>query len=161
MVLVNDNLELLRNKEIFKIWEQLSVNNGYIASNHTFFKHAIDKELKAIIADFNRCLINNNTQLKILLKENGVLASSASIEYGKLKIKRIRGKTTINDTEISTILSMNIASSLISVSKALELSVKKKHTAKYAELHMRYALLGSKLIQLSNNKGWLLPPART
>ncbi|MGE7676101.1 DUF3231 family protein [Lysinibacillus sp. NPDC094403] len=159
MELINGNLATLRFKEIFKLWTQIGVNNGYIASNHAFFKHAVDKKLKAIIVDFVQCLKEENRQLTVLLKENGVLAPSTSIDYSKLRMGNIRGKAAINDTEISTILSMNIASSVISVSQALEMSVKKKHTAKYGELHMRYAILGAKLIRLSNDKGWLLAPA--
>ncbi|MGE8033982.1 DUF3231 family protein [Lysinibacillus sp. NPDC093692] len=158
MELANGNLTSLRYKEIFKIWTQIGVNNGYIASNHAFFKHAVDKKLKAIIVNFVQCLKEENKQLTALLKENGILAPTTSIDYGKLKMKNIRGKKAINDTEISTILSMNIASSVISVSQALEMSVKKKHTAKYGELHMRYAILGANLIRLSNDKGWLLAP---
>ncbi|MEY9978458.1 DUF3231 family protein [Lysinibacillus sp. RC79] len=156
MELVNENLATLRFKEIFKLWTQIGVNNGYIASNHAFFKHAVDKKLKAIIVDFVKCLKEENKHLTTLLKENGVLAPSTSIDYSKLRMGNIRGKAAINDTDISTILSMHIASSLISVSQALEISVKKKHTAKYGELHMRYAILGAKLIRLSNDKGWLL-----
>lgn len=159
MELVNENLATLRFKEIFKLWTQIGVNNGYIASNHAFFKHAVDKKLKAIIVDFVQCLKEENRQLTVVLKENGVLAPSTSIDYSKLRMGNIRGKAAINDTEISTILSMNIASSLISVSQAFDISVKKKHTAKYGELHMRYAILGAKLVRLSNDKGWLLAPA--
>ncbi|MGE7997651.1 DUF3231 family protein [Lysinibacillus sp. NPDC093190] len=156
MELVNENLATLRFKEIFKLWTQIGVNNGYIASNHAFFKHAVDKNLKAIIVDFVKCLKEENKHLTALLKENGVLAPSTSIDYSKLRMGNIQGKAAINDTDISTILSMNIASSLISVSQAFEISVKKKHTAKYGKLHMRYAILGAKLIRLSNDKGWLL-----
>ncbi|MGE7949493.1 DUF3231 family protein [Lysinibacillus sp. NPDC093688] len=158
MELANENLTSLRYKEIFKIWKQIGVNNGYIASNHAFFKHAVDKKLKAIIVDFVQCLKEENKQLTTLLKENGVLAPTTSIDYGKLTMKNRRGTKAINDTDISTILSMNIASSVISVSQALAMSLKKKHTAKYGELHMRYAILGAKLIRLSNDKGWLLAP---
>ncbi|MDM5248760.1 DUF3231 family protein [Lysinibacillus sp. G4S2] len=159
MELVNGQLESLRFKEIFKIWTQLSVNNGYIASNHAFFKHTVDKNLKAIIVEFIQCLKEENKQLTALLKDNGVLAPSTAIDYGKLKMGDIRGKTAINDTEISAIVAMNIASSVITVSQALEISIKKKDTTKYGELHMRYAILGAKLVQLSKDKGWLLAPA--
>ena len=158
MELINGNLTSLRYKEIFNIWTQIGVNNGYIASSHAFFRHAVNKNLKAIIVDFVQCLKEENKHLTAVLKENGVLAPTTSIDYSKLKMGNIRGKKAINDTEISTILSMNIASSVISVSQALEMSVKKKHTAKYGELHMRYAILGEKLIRLSNDKGWLLAP---
>lgn len=159
MELVNNNLESLRFKEIFQIWTQLGVNNSYIASSHAFFKHAADKNLKVIIVEFIQCLKEENKQLQALLKDNGVLAPSASIEYKKLKMGDIRGKTAINDTEISAILSMNIAASVISVSQSFEKAVKKKHVSKCRDLHMKYAILGAKLIQLSKDKGWLLAPA--
>lgn len=159
MKLVNGNLTSLRYKGIFEIWAQLGINNGYIASNHAFFKHAVNKNLKTIIVDFVQCLKDENKQLMAVLEENGVLAPTTSIDYSKLKMSNPRRKKAINDAEISSILSMNIASSLISVSQALEMSVKKKHTAKYGELHMRYAILGAKLVRLSNDKGWLLAPA--
>jgi len=110
--------------------------------------------------EFIQCLKEENKQLTLLLKDNGVLAPTTTMAYNKLKMTDIRGKSIINDSEISAILSMNIASSLIAVSQALEMSVKKKHLTKYGELHMRYAILGSKLIELSKIKGWLLAPAQ-
>ncbi|WP_155592317.1 DUF3231 family protein [Lysinibacillus cavernae] len=160
MTMLNDNLSSLRFKEVFKLWSQLGVNQGYIASSHAFFKHTRDKKLKIMILEFIQCLKEENRQLTLLLQENGVLAPTTSIEYSKIKITDIRGKSSINDSEISAILSMNIASSLIAISQALEMAVKKTHLTKYGELHMRYAILGAKLIDLSQNKGWLLAPAR-
>lgn len=158
--MINDNLASLQFKEMFRLWSQLGVNQSYIASSHAFFNHTRDKKLKIMILEFIQCLKEENKQLTLLLKENGVLAPTTTMAYSKMKMMDIRGKSIINDSEISAILSMNIASSLLAVSQALELSVKKKHLAKYGELHMRYAILGSKLIELSKIKGWLLAPAQ-
>ncbi|HBJ00142.1 MAG TPA: hypothetical protein DDY89_03230 [Lysinibacillus sp.] len=158
--MINDNLASLQFKEMFRLWSQLGVNQSYIASSHAFFNHTRDKKLKIMILEFIQCLKEENKQLTLLLKENGVLAPMTTMVYSKMKMTDIRGKSIINDSEISAILSMNIASSLLAVSQALELSVKKKHLAKYGQLHMRYAILGSKLIELSKIKGWLLAPAQ-
>ncbi|EAZ84966.1 DUF3231 family protein [Lysinibacillus sp. FSL M8-0216] len=158
--MINDKLASLQFKEMFRLWSQLGVNQSYIASSHAFFNHTRDKKLKIMILEFIQCLKEENKQLTLLLKENGVLAPTTTMSYSKMKMTDIRGKSIINDSEISAILSMNIASSLLAVSQALELSVKKKHLAKYGELHMRYAILGSKLIELSKIKGWLLAPAQ-
>lgn len=158
--MIKDSLASLQFKEIFKLWSQLGVNQGYIASSHAFFKHTRDKQLKMMILEFIQCLKEENKHLTLLLKENGVLAPTTSIEYNTLKITDLRGKSVINDGEISAILSMNIASSLIAVSQALNLSVKKPHLTKYGELHMRYALLGAKLIDHSQRKGWIVAPPR-
>jgi len=158
--MINDKLASLQFKEMFRLWSQLGVNQSYIASSHAFFNHTRDKKLKIMILEFIQCLKEENKQLTLLLKENGVLAPTTTMSYSKMKMTDIRGKSIINDSEISAILSMNIASSLLAISQALELSVKKKHLAKYGELHMRYAILGSKLIELSKIKGWLLAPAQ-
>ncbi|HAU35386.1 MAG TPA: hypothetical protein DCW76_14075 [Lysinibacillus sp.] len=158
--MINDKLASLQFKEMFRLWSQLGVNQSYIASSHAFFNHTRDKKLKIMILEFIQCLKEENKQLTLLLKENGVLAPTTTMSYSKMKMTDIRGKSIINDSEISAILSMNSASSLLAVSQALELSVKKKHLAKYGELHMRYAILGSKLIELSKIKGWLLAPAQ-
>ncbi|MEE3806315.1 DUF3231 family protein [Lysinibacillus fusiformis] len=156
--MIKDNLASLQFKEIFKLWSQLGVNQSYSASSHAFFKHTRDKHLKIMILEFIQCLKEENKQLTLLLKENGMLAPTTAIEYSKMKLTDLRGKSAINDGEISAILSMNIASSLIAVSQALDLSVKKLHLTKYGELHMRYALLGAKLIDLSKRKGWIVAP---
>ncbi|MFJ7839317.1 DUF3231 family protein [Lysinibacillus sphaericus] len=153
------NLDALRFKEVFAIWKQLGVNNGYIATNHLFFKHAVNRELKVIILEFIQYLKEENKQLEKLLKENGVLAPPLSIDQGSLQIAKIRGKTAVNDCEISAILSMNIASSLISVSQAMDMSIERMLSTKYQVFHMKYANLGAKLIALSHKKSWLLAPS--
>ncbi|MEK5332565.1 MULTISPECIES: DUF3231 family protein [unclassified Lysinibacillus] len=153
------NIDSLRFKEVFTIWKQLGVNNGYIATNHFFFNYAVNRDLKVIILEFIQCLKEENKQLEKLLKENGVLAPPLSIDQGNLQIAKMRGKAAINDSEISAILSMNIASSLISVSQAMDMSFESSLTTKYSVFHMKYAILGAKLIELSNKKGWLLSPS--
>jgi len=159
MKMANQNIESLPFKEVFAIWKQLGVNNGYIASNHFFFKYAVDRNLKEIILEFIQCLKEENKQLEELLKDNGVLAPPLSIHNEHLQIAKIRKKVVINDGEISAILSMNIASALISISQAMDMSFERNLTTKYREFHMRYAILGAKLSEISNKKGWYLSPA--
>lgn len=158
--MIKGNLASLPFREIFKLWSQLSTNQGYIAASHAFLQHTRDKQLKVMILEFIQCLKEDNKQLTLLLQNNGVLAPAASLAYSHMKLTDIRGKTTIKDSDISAILSMNIAASVIAVSQALETATTKKHLTKYRELHMRYALLGAKLIELSKKKGWLLAPAQ-
>lgn len=159
MKMANQNIESLPFKEVFAIWKQLGVNNGYIASNHFFFKYAVNRNLKEIILEFIQCLKEENKQLEELLKDNGVLAPPLSIHNEHLQIAKIRNKVVINDGEISAILSMNIASALISISQAMDMSFEHNLTTKYRVIHMRYAILGAKLSEISNKKGWYLSPA--
>ncbi|XRD23683.1 DUF3231 family protein [Lysinibacillus fusiformis] len=77
--MINDKLASLQFKEMFRLWSQLGVNQSYIASSHAFFNHTRDKKLKIMILEFIQCLKEENKQLTLLLKENGVLAPTATI----------------------------------------------------------------------------------
>ncbi len=64
----------------------------------------------------------------------------------------------VNDTDISAVLSMNIASALIASTQAMEASTQTNLTKLFGQFHMKNAILGAKLIQLSKDKGWLPVP---
>lgn len=53
---------------------------------------------------------------------------------------------------------MNIASALIASTQAMEASTQTNLTKLFGQFHMKNAILGAKLIQLSKDKGWLPVP---
>ncbi|GLC89165.1 DUF3231 family protein [Lysinibacillus piscis] len=136
----------LRFQEIFKVWTQLSTNHGYIATNHTFFHQVTNKQLQYILLEFIHCLKDENRRLQWLLQDNGIVAPQAT--QPPIIKKTDRQKLTMPDAEISAILSMNIAACLLTVSQIDN----QQHAALF---HMRYASLGAKLIELSQQNGWL------
>ncbi|QDQ02772.1 DUF3231 family protein [Lysinibacillus fusiformis] len=159
----NKNIESqsLRFNELFSIWTHLGLNNGYIAANHSFFKHALDKDLRAIIVEFIEVLKDENKQLEELLKENNSAIPPMPRENLSMQLGDIRGVKKITDTEISAVLSMNIASALISSTQAMERSIKGNLTTMFGQFHMKNAVLGAKLLQLSKDKDWLLVSSTT
>lgn len=56
---------------------------------------------------------------------------------------------------------MNIASALISSTQAMERSIKGNLTTMFGQFHMKNAVLGAKLLQLSKDKDWLLVSSTT
>lgn len=145
----------LRFNEIFTIWTHLGLNNSYIAANHLFFQHASDKDLKAIIIEFILCLKNENKQLEGILTDNAIALPPVPAEHPNARIGDIRAGLSVTDTEISAVLSMNIATGLVTSSQAMETSIDGNLAMMYTQFHMKNAILGAKLLQLSHTKGWL------
>ncbi|MET4559566.1 DUF3231 family protein [Lysinibacillus parviboronicapiens] len=160
MAYFNGNLTSLslRFNELFTIWTHLTLNNGYITANHSFYKHALDKDLRAIIVEFIEVLKDGNKQLEQLLTENHIAIPPMPRENLTMQLRDIRGVKKVNDTDISAVLSMNIASALIASTQAMEASTQTNLTKLFGQFHMKNAILGAKLIQLSKDKGWLPVP---
>ena len=137
-----------QNVELFLLWEHIGSNNGFIASNQFFYNNVKDVALKIIIHDFTTCLKDENQHLERLLKKKGsriVMPQYKGISSG-------RNET---DLEISAALSMNIATSLVKTSKALGQANNEYTLLMYGHFHMKKAILGAKLLQLSKEKYWI------
>lgn len=148
----------LRNDEIYTIWTHLGLNIGYIAVNHSLLKHTRDNYLKAIIIEFIQYLKDEKDLLENLLKDHGI----ALAKQPNAELEGIQVGSCINDFEISAIISMNIATGLVVSSQAIELSVRRDFAMIYEQFHMKKAILGAKLQQLSKEKGWRpLPSSAT
>lgn len=53
------------------------------------------------------------------------------------------------------LISVNIATGLVTSSQAMETSIDGNLAMMYTQFHMKNAILGAKLLQLSHTKGWL------
>lgn len=144
-----------QNKEVFTIWIHLGSNNGFLAANQFFFNHAEDLALKKIINDFSDCLKDENKHLEIILKKKGISLSPSFSISSNPKNEAIFSKENRTDMEISAALSMNIATSLVTTSKALGEATSEYTLLMYGHYHMKKAVLGAQLLQLSKDKYWL------
>ncbi|MFJ7737401.1 DUF3231 family protein [Lysinibacillus sp. NPDC097287] len=150
--------ELSQSGEVFTIWSHLASNNGFIVENQSFFNQTTDSDMKRIIVDFTHCLKEENRHLKRQLINIGIKPTPALTAHSKVKIKPVRAKTRLSNTDISAALSMNISTSLITTSTALGEAISEDNVKRYAQFHMKKAVLGAKLIELSNIKKWFPAP---
>lgn len=148
-----------QSKKIFTIWSHIGSNNGLILENQSFFYQTADRDMKRIIADFTQCLKEENRYLEKQLIKIGIKPTQALTVHSKAKIKPIRAR--ISNTDISASLSMNIATSLVTTSTALSEAISESNIMRYAHIHMKKAIIGAKLIELSNKKKWLPSPTIT
>lgn len=137
----------LQNDELFTIWSHLGSNNGDIAANQFFYNLANDSTLRNIINDFTTCLKDENKHLESLLKRKGITLLPSFIVHSETRNKEIPFRTNSTDTEIYAALTMNIATSLVTTSKALGQSTCEYTLLMYGHFHMKKAVLGAQLLQ--------------
>ena len=153
--------EPLHYDEISTIQAHLGSNNGFIAANQSFCNHTENRVLKKIIKDFTQCLKAENKHLERLLQVNGIHLMPTFTAHSNAQIENILFGANSTDPYISAALSMNIATSLIETSKALDKALSDDTVIMYNHFHMKKAVLGAKLLQLSKNKRWLSVPPTT
>ena len=154
----NSKEEPLHYGEVFTIWTNLGTNYGMIAGYQTFYNHAGDQDLKKILEDFIQCAREEVRQLERILKTNGVALPPAPPERPEARLENIPPGARFNDPEISAALSMDAAAGLVACSQAMGISTREDIGMMYAQFHAAKAQLGSKLLRLNKNKGWLILP---
>lgn len=148
--------QAVQNKEVFMIWTHLGSNNGFLAANQFFLNHVEDRTLKKVIHDFTECLQDENKHLDLILKKKGITLNPSFSISSNQKNEALLSNENRTDLEISAALSMNIATSLVTTSKALGQATSEYTLLMYGHYHMKKAVLGAQLLQLSKDKCWLV-----
>ena len=156
----NENATLYYD-EISTIQAHLGSNYDFITANQSFCNHTENRVLKKLIKDFTQCLKDENKHLERLLQVNGIQLMPAFVAHSNAQIESILFGANSTDTYISAALSMNIATSLIATSKALDKAICDDTVIMYGHFHMKKAVLGAKLLQLSKDKHWISVPPTT
>ncbi|WP_277585775.1 DUF3231 family protein [Psychrobacillus antarcticus] len=154
----NPKDEPLHYGEVFGIWTNIATNNGLIAAYQTFINHTGDKELENIIEESIQGMKDENKQLEVILKINGIALPPAPPERPVAKLEDIPPGARFNDPEISAALSMDVAAGLVACSQAMGASIREDVALMYSQFHLSKAQLGAKLLRLNKSKGWLVPP---
>lgn len=154
----NPKDEPLHYGEVFGIWTNKATNNGLIAAYQTFINHTGDKELGNIIEEAIQGMKDENKQLEVILKINGIALPPAPPELPVAKLEDIPPGARFNDPEISAALSMDVAAGLVACSQAMGMSIREDVALMYGQFHLGKAQLGAKLLRLNKSKGWLVPP---
>ncbi|MDI2589009.1 DUF3231 family protein [Psychrobacillus sp. NEAU-3TGS] len=154
----NPKDEPLHYGEVFTLWTNLATNNGLIAAYQTFANHTGDKDLVKVIEESIQCMKDENKQIEPIIKINGIGLPPAPPERPVARIEDIPPGARFNDPEISAALSMDSAAGLVACSKAMGMSIREDIALMYGQFHLSRAQLGAKLLRLTKDKGWLVPP---
>jgi len=154
----NPKDEPLHYGEVYNIWQFSTAAKGCISANRLYNYHAGDKDLKEIIED-----VINQAELEVsecdsILNANGIVASPTLPERPEAKLEEIPVGARFSDQELSVIIAADLAAGLVGCSSIIGTSIREDVGALFAKYHATKAALGLKILRLSKEKGWLIPP---
>ncbi|MFJ7826144.1 DUF3231 family protein [Psychrobacillus sp. NPDC096623] len=154
----NPKDEPLHYGEVFSIWTNVATNNGLIAAYQTFINHTGDEDLAKIIDESIECMKDENKQLEVILKINGIGLPPSPPERPKARLEDIPVGARFNDPEISAALSMNSSAGLVASSQAMAMCIREDIALMFGQFQLKKVQIGAKLLRLNKDKGWLVPP---
>jgi len=154
----NPKDEPLHYGEVFNLWSYLCAGQGVHVLYQTLSNHAGDEDLKELLKDIIKKSAEQIKQVKVILKENGVLLPPSPPEPPAAKLEDIPAGARIMDPEICAIIGADLATGLMGCSQIMAQSIREDIAKLFGQFHMEKALLGESTLKLSKEKGWLIPP---
>lgn len=154
----NPKDEPLHYGEAFDVWAASTKAKGCISVYRAYHNHAGDKDLKDLLND----LINQSKleakECDQILVQNGITPSPYLPERPEVKLSDIPVGARITDQEITALAGADLAASMAACSQVMGMSIREDVGALFAKYHMSNAALALKTLQISKEKGWLIPP---
>ncbi|MEY9091887.1 DUF3231 family protein [Paenibacillus sp. RC84] len=144
--------------EIFSVWQASMVAKGAVSCYQAFLNHAGDKDLKKLLdAQIDQAKLEIKECDK-LLTDNGIATTPQLPDRPSVKLEDIPVGARFTDPEIAAKISADTALGLVACSQVMGQSIREDIGALFAKYHVTKTALGFKILQLSKEKGWLLPP---
>jgi hypothetical protein len=96
--------------------------------------------------------------VETLLKENGIALPPAPLDRPSANIEDIPAGARFSDPEVAAALGMDVAAGLIACSKIMGESIREDIGMMFGQFHVKKAQDGLKVLRLTKEKGWLIPP---
>lgn len=154
----NPKDEPLHYGEIHDIWQTSMKAKGCVSVLRAYLYHAGDKDLKKLLGD-----LINQAELEIsecdtILTKNGIAPSPSLPQRPEAKLEDIPIGARLTDPEISALIAADNSAGLVACSQLMGKSIREDITALFGKYHATKAALGLKILRMSKEKGWLIPP---
>ncbi|MGG6310720.1 DUF3231 family protein [Paenibacillus macerans] len=154
----NPKNEPMHYGEIFAAWESSMGAKLILSCYQLFSYHAGDKDLKDMLKELMDQAKLEIKELDKLLTDNGITPFPMLPERPEAKLEDIPPGARFADPEIAVKIAMDTAASLAACSAAMGLSIREDIGALYAKYHVTKTALALKILRMSKEKGWLIPP---
>ncbi|MCR2804078.1 DUF3231 family protein [Paenibacillus soyae] len=144
--------------EIYDIWQFSMTAKGCISAYSALKYHAGDKELKKLIEQGIEQAQLEVAECDELLTNNGIAPAPTLPARPEAKLEDIPVGARFTDIEIAPMLSADCAAGLAACSMIMGKSIREDVGALFAKYHATKAALGLKILRVSKEKGWLVPP---
>lgn len=154
----NPKDEPLHYGEIHDMWQFSMKAKGCVSVYRAYQFHAGDKDLKNLLGD-----LINQAELEIsecdtILTTNGITPSPALPQRPEAKLEDIPIGARLTDPEIASLIAVDSAAGLVACSQLMGKCIREDVGALFGKYHATKAVLGLKILRMSKEKGWLIPP---
>ncbi|GAE29358.1 DUF3231 family protein [Alkalihalobacillus hemicellulosilyticus] len=154
----NPQEEPMHYGEVFCTWGFLHAAKLALISHQTLLNHTGDEDLRKFLTSVMDNAKQEIEQLEKLLKENEIALPPSPPERPNADLESIPVGARFNDPEIAAMLSADIGAGLIACSKNMAQGIREDIIMMFDQFHTQKATLGGKLLRMTKEKGWLVPP---
>jgi Protein of unknown function (DUF3231) len=144
--------------EIYHVWQFSLIAKGCISANRLYQYHVGDKDLKKFLEDIIYQAELEVSECDSILSQNGIAATPVLPQRPEAKLEDIPVGARFTDQEVAAISSADLAAGLVGCSSIIGTSIREDIGALFAKYHATKAALGLRILKLSKEKGWLIPP---
>lgn len=154
----NPKDEPLHYGEISGIWQASTMAKGAVSCYQAYMNHAGDKDLKKILEALIDQARLEIKELDQLLTDNGIAPAPMLPERPPVKLEDIPAGAKFADNEIAAKIAADVSTALAGCSKVMGEAIREDVGALFGKYHLAKAALGLKILEMTKNKGWLVPP---
>lgn len=154
----NPKDEPLHYGEIYDVWQFSMKAKGCISTYRAFRYHAGDKDLKEALNDLIDQAELEVSECDTILTQNGIAPLPSLPDRPEAKLEDIPVGARFTDQEIASMIAADTSMGLVGCSQIMGKSVREDVGSLFAKYHVTKAALGLKILRMSKEKGWLIPP---
>jgi hypothetical protein len=154
----NSKDEPLHYGEVYDLWQFSMAAKGCISRYRALNYHAGDKDLKKMLGDLIDQAELEVSECDSVLIKNGIAPFPALPQRPEAKLEEIPIGARFTDPEIAAMLAADTSLSLVGCSQIMAKCIREDIGMLFGKYHATKAALGLKILHLSKEKGWLVPP---
>lgn len=154
----NSKDEPLHYGEVYDLWQFSMAAKGSISTYRALSHHAGDKDLKkSLNALIDQAELEVSECDNILLT-NGIAPFPALPVRPEAKLEDIPIGARFTDPEIAARIAADTSLSMVSCSQIMGKCIREDIGALFGKYHATKAAIGLRILNMSKEKGWLVPP---
>lgn len=144
--------------EVYGVWQTSMMAKGALSCYQAYLNHAGDKDLRKTLEALIDQAKLEIKEYDTLLTDNGIAPSPALPERPAVKLEDIPAGARFTDPEIAARIAVDTSAGLVACSQMMGQCIREDIGALYAKYHVTKTALGVRILQLTKEKGWLIPP---
>lgn len=154
----NPKDEPLHYGEIFDVWAFSVKAKGCVSVYRAYDYHSGDDDLKKILGDLINQAELEEKECDQILISNGIASSPSLPDRPEAKLEEIPIGARLTDQEITSLIATDTAASMVACSQIMGKSIREDIGALFGKYHMTKAAIALRILEMSKEKGWLVPP---